>query len=190
MKRETAQRTLSSVREDSAMGGGTVEELSQLRHHLERMGMGSSTRQELSKLREAIAKKNKLRSDKETATSIREKEARSRMAQVRMLYVDASCIDLCFLVDATSSMQRHIAAVATHCIAIAQEVQLSCGSDRSLRLAFVAYRDYEAAPNVEFLDFTSDFKGFKQYVGGIKAVGGVSRTDDRTERIMLAGKVS
>jgi len=173
-KKETARPTLLSVPEDSATGGGTMKELSLLRHHLEKVGMGSGTRQELSLLREEVAKKNKLRSDVETATSVSEMEATARMVLVRKLYVDASCIDLCFLVDATSSMQPHIAAVATHCIAIAQEVRRCCGEDRSLRVAIVAYRDYGEAPNVEFLDFTSDFAGFKQYVRGIKAKGRVS----------------
>jgi Mg-chelatase subunit ChlD len=118
-----------------------------------------------------MLKNTRLRDAGGTAATMRTNESKARKALVKTLYKNASCIDLAFMVDATGSMQNYIAAVAKQCIAIADDVHRSCGSDRNLRVAFLAYRDYGDKPNVESLDFTSDLQTFKRFVEGVVATG-------------------
>jgi hypothetical protein len=128
---------------------------------------------------------------RETAESRRvEQEARARRALVNKMYKDASSIDLAFLVDATSSMRPYTKAVAEQCIAIAKHVRRSCGVNRSLRFAFVAYRDYEDVPSVEFLDFTHKIKEFKVFVRGVVATGGGDACEDVFSGLEKAGQLS
>ena len=47
-----------------------------------------------------------------------------------------------------------------------------------VRCAFVAYRDYDDTPNVEVLDFTSDFHQFSKFVRSVVATGGGDECED------------
>jgi hypothetical protein len=196
VKTKSTFQTLTSVPEDSttgekvSLGSGTRFELSRLRQELEKHGsLGSGTKAELSRLREELAKKSRL-GQEAAEVKKEEREAKTRRVLINKMYKDASCIDLAFLVDATGSMEPYIAAVAEQCIAIAEDVSRSCGSDRSLKFAFVAYRDYDDSPQVEFLDFTSDFEAFKNYVNSIKAAGGDDACEDVFGGLAKVGQLS
>jgi len=88
----------------------------------------------------------------------------------------AQRVDLCFLVDCTSSMQPHIAATKEGIRKIRAEIKSSF-PDSELFSSFVAYRDYKDGNN-EYLDFTDDSSKFENFVARVRARGGADYCED------------
>ena len=89
-----------------------------------------------------------------------------------------SNVDVAFLIDATGSMGTYIKAVKDGINSIVSKIN-SRFKDAVVRVAFVAYRDYEGgAKHFEILDFTEDKKKFTNFVGGVTASGGGDAPED------------
>lgn len=93
------------------------------------------------------------------------------------LAASAPSLDLCFLLDATGSMGPMIAAVKEQIRTIVRDIE---GTHPAcvVRLAAVAYRDYNDQPMVEKLPFTLDVQGFETFVAGLQAKGGDDMAED------------
>jgi hypothetical protein len=91
-------------------------------------------------------------------------------------------LDVCFVLDATVSMERHIASMKSNIIGVI-DAMLQRGV--ALRMACVAYRDWApdgseptAEPRLQVQPFTTDAAAFRRYLDGIHAVGGWDEPED------------
>ena len=74
-------------------------------------------------------------------------------------------MDCCFVMDATSSMKPYIDSVRTKFKDMVTSIRKDFGHLK-LRVALVAYRDYNDANPVQVLDFTSSEEDFVKYLEG------------------------
>lgn len=101
----------------------------------------------------------------------------------------AEQVDLCFILDCTGSMLRHIISVKDNITNIVARVRrTNCAL--AVRLAVVAYRDFEDAQRIETLDFTNDVTAFRSFVGELQAYGGGDKAEDMATAIADANKLS
>eukprot|EP00927_Polykrikos_kofoidii_P000222 TRINITY_DN10091_c0_g1_i2.p1 TRINITY_DN10091_c0_g1~~TRINITY_DN10091_c0_g1_i2.p1 ORF type:complete len:988 (-),score=138.44 TRINITY_DN10091_c0_g1_i2:73-3036(-) len=87
------------------------------------------------------------------------------------VYEQAERLNVCFLVDSTGSMGKHIRAVKDQINYIVHELRARLPSMR-LHLAFVGYRDHCDAVRIEEFPFSSSVDDFKNFVAAIRATGG------------------
>jgi hypothetical protein len=80
-------------------------------------------------------------------------------------------LDLCFLMDSTSSMGAWIEKTKANIIQIVDDMKKEC-PNQILRLGMVAYRDYEDDVLIEHFNFSKDYDAFKKFVSGLSATGG------------------
>lgn len=99
----------------------------------------------------------------------------------------AETVDVCFLMDATGSMAAYIGELKDRVVALADALQTQVvpGGCVALRLACVAYRDYEAdgseptdAPRLEILPFTDDPAALRTFLANLRATGGADGPED------------
>eukprot|EP00443_Scrippsiella_acuminata_P037234 CAMPEP_0115193286 /NCGR_PEP_ID=MMETSP0270-20121206/13474_1 /TAXON_ID=71861 /ORGANISM="Scrippsiella trochoidea, Strain CCMP3099" /LENGTH=632 /DNA_ID=CAMNT_0002606547 /DNA_START=54 /DNA_END=1949 /DNA_ORIENTATION=- len=107
-----------------------------------------------------------VRSSAEAGTARREV-----IGRVIEAYEQAERLNVCFVVDCTGSMSRHIDAVKTQIRWIVHELRARLPS-MQLHLAFVGYRDHCDACRVEVLPFTRSVDEFRDFVAGMRATGG------------------
>jgi len=92
---------------------------------------------------------------------------------VKQLLENIKSVEVCFLVDATNSMDKHINAVKTYIQMVVDHFKQQYRSgDFKMRLGFVGYRDWVDDVQFEVLDFTEDVEEFIQFVDGVEAYGG------------------
>jgi hypothetical protein len=91
-------------------------------------------------------------------------------------------MDVCFVLDATVSMERHIASMKSNILGVIDEM-LRRGV--ALRMACVAYRDWAAdgseptaEPRLQIQPFTTDAAAFRRFLDGINAEGGWDEPED------------
>ncbi len=95
---------------------------------------------------------------------------------------DAESVDICFLVDCTSSMDPYIDQVKT--IINSALIKLkSVYKNIKLRFSFIGYRDYDKKGNdlpnrILTSSFTSDIAQFEKFVTDIKPTGGGDGCED------------
>jgi hypothetical protein len=82
------------------------------------------------------------------------------IAQAMRLYHKAETIALVFVVDATSSMGKHIKAVKTQISSIVEEMRTT-NPQMKLHLGFIGYRDHSDASRFEVLPLSCDVSGFQ-----------------------------
>ncbi|GMT02174.1 hypothetical protein PENTCL1PPCAC_24348 [Pristionchus entomophagus] len=117
------------------------------------------------------------------ATRLRAKNIEEVRREIRR----AENVQLCFLVDVTGSMQRHIDGVRksiddmlTELTDDGRHVRFQDEGGRvakSMTMSFVAYRDHDDSKQFEVLPFTDAVK-FKDFVGGLTATGGGDTPED------------
>eukprot|EP00117_Sycon_ciliatum_P020060 scpid33183/ scgid3183/ Alpha-protein kinase vwkA; von Willebrand factor A alpha-kinase len=92
-------------------------------------------------------------------------------------------VDLCFMVDATGSMQRWIDAVMSNIGKLYKRMQKLYGKMCCMRVAFVAYTDYDVKrrDRVKVFAFDYDPEKFQKFLSTIRADGG----DDQAEDVMI-----
>ena len=88
-----------------------------------------------------------------------------------------SNVDIAFMIDATGSMGSNIAAVKKNVKNIAARVKNEFKGP-TVRVAFVAYRDYKDTKHFEILDFTENITSFTNFVGKVVASGGGDLPED------------
>ena len=79
--------------------------------------------------------------------------------------------------DSTSSMGSYITAVKDSIDDIVSRIH-QIYKNATVRLAFVAYRDYGTKPHFEILNFTESIPEFSEFVGNITAMGGGDTPED------------
>jgi len=91
----------------------------------------------------------------------------------------AENVDLCFLIDCTSSMSSYIEQVQEKINEIVSDLK-SRFENFSLRLAFVGYRDYteKSYDQLIIIDFLDDIETFRVLVSEIQAFGGGDECED------------
>ena len=99
----------------------------------------------------------------------RDSEIAAATAAAERSGVGRVAIDLCFVIDATSSMQPYIDEAKRSLQGIVREFQRRYGDRAMLRLAVVAYRDLEDVEPRQVLDFTSDAVVCLQFIKGLRA---------------------
>jgi hypothetical protein len=102
-------------------------------------------------------------------------------SKLNQLLKQAENVDLCFLVDCTSSMSSYIEQVQSKINKLVNELGKSF-ENSSLRFAFVGYRDYTEDDNdqivtINFLD-SNEIETFKLLVSGVEAFGGGDECED------------
>uniref|UniRef100_A0AC34G222 VWFA domain-containing protein n=1 Tax=Panagrolaimus sp. ES5 TaxID=591445 RepID=A0AC34G222_9BILA len=98
----------------------------------------------------------------------------------------AKNVEICFLVDATGSMQKHINGVKDSINQIVNllkqpndDISLRKKSTANkLRLSMVAYRDFCDSNRFEILDFTESVANFKNFCSDVVADGGGDGPED------------
>uniref|UniRef100_A0AC34GJX0 VWFA domain-containing protein n=1 Tax=Panagrolaimus sp. ES5 TaxID=591445 RepID=A0AC34GJX0_9BILA len=93
-------------------------------------------------------------------------------------------VEICFLVDATGSMQEHIDGVRESINTIVDLLTLPMPAEKSrtvadeIRLSFVAYRDFGDRDQFKILNFTKSVNEFKEFCANLKATGGGDACED------------
>ncbi|KAI6231699.1 Efk-1 [Aphelenchoides besseyi] len=111
--------------------------------------------------------KEEMNKRRRKAVEIRNKQLAKTIKKI----ADARNVDLCFVVDATGSMTSHIAGVKNSIRGIVadlvkkQEANKKNGQSvvNRLRLAFVAYRDYDYPEQYKVLSFTTSVDEFYNF---------------------------
>lgn len=91
----------------------------------------------------------------------------------------AENVDLCFLIDCTSSMSSYIEQVQKKINDIVDELKMNF-EHFSPRLAFVGYRDFTEDPSDQIvsIDFLNEIDTFRALVAEIDAFGGGDECED------------
>ncbi|KAI6192562.1 Efk-1 [Aphelenchoides fujianensis] len=124
----------------------------------------------------------------EALRKVRQKEVKEALAEMK----NGRDVDLCFCVDATESMGPHITGVKDAINAIVSGILLMFKRQKeraakeegilakipTVRLAFVAYRDYGDRPQFQQFAFNESVGEFRQFCGGLKAFGGGDTPED------------
>uniref|UniRef100_A0AC34EZU3 Alpha-type protein kinase domain-containing protein n=1 Tax=Panagrolaimus sp. ES5 TaxID=591445 RepID=A0AC34EZU3_9BILA len=93
-------------------------------------------------------------------------------------------VEICFLVDATGSMQSYINGVRKSIMKIVNLLKLPNNTIKSkntankLRLSVVAYRDVKDQKRFEILNFTESVEEFQKFCSSIIAEGGDDSAED------------
>ncbi|KAF5836649.1 kinase-like domain-containing protein [Dunaliella salina] len=155
----------------------------------------SSSRTLLAELEKARQENEQLRGKQDTAavklelhknSEAQMQQAMAMQAKIERLFRAASAVDVAFIVDITGSMDSWIAAVKDQVTAMAMDWQKRLNT--SMRAAFVGYRDY--GEKLDWCDFTSDMRGFKDWVGKLRADGGGDAAEDVFSGLEQAAKLS
>lgn len=102
-------------------------------------------------------------------------------SKLNQLLKQAESVDLCFLVDCTSSMSSYIKQVKNKINELVSELE-KIFKNFSVRLAFVGYRDFTENVNdqivtIDFLD-SNNIDTFKLLVSNVEAFGGGDECED------------
>lgn len=120
--------------------------------------------------------------EKDLMLALKEKEVRSVIRAV----CAAERVDLAFLLDCTSSMSPHIAAVKRSIKDIVQQI-LRTNGNLKIRLAMVGYRDFcDGKDRLQVLDFVSSVNEFERFVDKLSAKGGGDTPEDMAGAVKKA----
>ncbi|KAF0450818.1 kinase-like protein [Gigaspora margarita] len=87
-------------------------------------------------------------------------------------------VDLCFVLDCTSSMDGHIKAAKGHILKVANYVN-SYNSNIKFWIGFCGYRDHCDSDRLQIFDFTDSLEKFKIYITTkVTAIGGGDEPED------------
>ncbi|KAL4478621.1 hypothetical protein ABPG74_006856 [Tetrahymena malaccensis] len=92
--------------------------------------------------------------------------------------VSKESTQICFLVDATGSMQKHVDQVRQKINQICKSIQNSQKEETKIYVSMVAYRDRNDAKQTEKIDFTNNLDEFKSFVGQLEFQGGGDECED------------
>ncbi|CAG8638746.1 31736_t:CDS:1, partial [Racocetra persica] len=91
---------------------------------------------------------------------------------------DSMNVDLCFVLDCTSSMGGHITAAKTHILKVANYVNNN-NSNIKFWVGFCGYRDHNDYDRLQIFDFTNSLKKFESYITNkVMAKGGGDTPED------------
>ena len=104
----------------------------------------------------------------------------------RLVQQTTTCVEVCFVMDCTGSMASLIMACQETVITIADNIREQCGENMRIRMAFVAYRDYQTGSSLvydppgkpEVCPFTEDIDHLRSFVRSQQATGGGDGPED------------
>ena len=156
----------------------------------EKIKEGTATAAHKSKFKHLCSAIKKEAAIKATATAARKGTMATKTKELHKLVakrhvtavlrdiVKSEQVDLAFVIDATYSMDPHIAAVKGQVDTVVQRVR-STNPQLKLRVACVAYRDLcDGADRVQARDFSEDIGAFKSFMGGVAPQGGGDPCED------------
>ena len=89
-----------------------------------------------------------------------------------------SNVDIAFMLDATSSMEKNLKAVEDNIAEIVFKIR-DAFDNILIRVGLVAYRDFsEGGFHFKILDLTSDIEEFTRVLGGVRAYRGGDIPED------------
>ncbi|KAF0547883.1 kinase-like protein [Gigaspora margarita] len=141
---------------------------------------GSSLRFELNAANVEVANVTRLVDDSEiTETEARIIERRKEANLRTIVEIERSMkVSLCYVLDCTGSMSRHIAA-AKDCILQVIEFFKSVNPCIKFRLGFCGYRDHcDGRSRLQIFNFTSSCEEFRTNLTTVKATGGGDGPED------------
>jgi len=94
---------------------------------------------------------------------------------VRIYDEKYSAVDICFICDATASMDQYMETIKKTLISFLEEVKLQISVKP--RVAFIAFRDRDG-DQVELKDFTTDYDGMVEFIENIDCMGGDDPCED------------
>lgn len=106
------------------------------------------------------------------------------------LFRTACSTDVLFLMDATGSMSPYIRAAKEKVKTIIDDINSAFLHEAEVRIAIVAYRDHEASPNIEFLDFTTSVSDAHSFLQRLRLVSGDDWPEDVLGGIQQAVRAS
>jgi hypothetical protein len=143
-------------------------------------------RDEIKRMASAI-EKEKLKKDEARGTATKLHAARKRelthlvmdrrIGEIVQVIAASEEVELTFLIDCTSSMHPHIAAVKNQIRGIVEDVKRS-NSNLKLRLSMVGYRDLHDTRRYEVLPFTPSTDTFIAFMARLNAEGGADACED------------
>jgi hypothetical protein len=86
-------------------------------------------------------------------------------------------VDVCFLLDCTSSMSTFITKAKEQIVAIINKV-MNDNAGITIRTAVVAYRDYDDKQRSEICEFSTNANAVKGFIAGLAAEGGGDVPED------------
>ncbi|KAK4554000.1 hypothetical protein LTR86_008841 [Recurvomyces mirabilis] len=104
--------------------------------------------------------------------------AATRARNTSGLFRDASSTDLLFLIDATNSMKPYIDSAKQQVRSIVSDIKEAFLNQAEVRVATVVYRDHNAEPNTEFLDFTTSVDEVWRFLDRIHTAWGKDFPED------------
>ena len=139
------------------------------------------------KRRELLEELKKVNNETKTTTNelseLEEQVAQAKLTQIKIsnLFADfkrAEKVDICFMMDATSSMGPFINQTKSLVKALAKKISTKFQTF-SARFAFVGYRDHSDGPDrISRLSFTDNLNSFDSFVEGVAAIGGADQCED------------
>ena len=138
---------------------------------------------------EAIQSANSAREQKLAAYAAEELRLRALKAMAEEQFRLQRAVDVCFVVDCTSSMALWIAAVKDKVMDVVAQVKRE-NDVGDVRVAFVGYRDYFDAERFVAVDFTQDVAAFRSEVQHIAAMGGGDIPEDMAGGLHRAMQLS
>ena len=126
---------------------------------------------------EAIQQANTQREAKLKAYAAEEVRLRALKAMAEEQYRQQRAVDVCFVVDCTSSMAVWIAAVKDKVLDVVAGIKRE-NDVGEVRVAFVGYRDYFDAERFVAVDFTTDAAAFRHELQHVTATGGGDIPED------------
>ena len=138
---------------------------------------------------EAIQTANAQREAKLKVYAAEEVRLRALKAMAEEQFRQQRAVDVCFVVDCTSSMSVWILAVKDKVMDIVSAVKREndCGE---VRVAFVGYRDYFDTERFVLVDFTTDLVSFRADIAHVSAVGGGDIPEDMAGGLWQASKLT
>ncbi|RIA93303.1 kinase-like domain-containing protein [Glomus cerebriforme] len=118
--------------------------------------------------------------DARYASKINTKKLRESSISKTLANIDLSMqVDLCFVLDCTGSMGRHIAA-AKDCILQVVNYMERTNPSIKLWVGFCGYRDHcDSSKRIQIFNFTNSYSQFKRYISNeVPATGGGDEPED------------
>lgn len=108
-------------------------------------------------------------------STLRQVEVAQRKKEIRNVaraVCDAESVDLAYVVDCTTSMQKYIDGVRSQIQEVVRRLKAT-NTNLSLRLAFVAYRGVRTdAKHIDTFQFPGSVEDFESFLSSLKAWGG------------------
>jgi len=150
----------------------TRDRLKAANQELERIKTSTKTREMLWKVEKQI------KMEREKALSKYELEVFKKKQDFLSILLDKhKDVDVAFLLDCTGSMSSYIQEAKNKITTLVDSI--TSKYENKVRLAFVGYRDHcDGMKRIETLQFTHSIAAFKNFVGGLVALGGGDAPED------------